>query len=65
MMSLVLIAFFCISGSAANWVTQGYIGRFSAVKFMAEFTDVNHALHYVPDYVLSILFSSKYEIFGV
>ena len=47
----------------------------SAVEFIAEFTDmqyetvakydVDHVLHYVLDYVLSTLFSPKYEIFGV
>ena len=46
-----------------------------AVEFIAEFTDmhyeivakydVDHVLHYVLDYVLSTLFSPKYEIFGV
>ena len=47
----------------------------SAVEFIAEFTDmqyetvakydVDHVLHNVLDYVLSRLFSPKYEIFGV
>ena len=46
-----------------------------AVEFIAEFIDasyetvakddIDHVLHYVLDYVLSMLSSPKYEIFGV